>query len=388
MRSLVAKELRALVPMMILCFLVISGDVLFRPFTERLDEASWESIASIEPGSGGGMAFIFALLAFFVAYSAFPREHDEGTIHYLGALPVTPLRIFAAKIGAGLFVLVAFSMIGQLTNWLLQVPNPQSFTGHQFRLDVALTAGALQALLACVMYAHGLLASTFRLFGLLPYALVTWVLLALETIVPELGWVNPAAICRFAYDGMALTIPWLPIAVHGSVALVALALAYVGWMGPFERLRELVAPKREGRGLIASIAIGCIVTVVGVLVFGLVIFVSLREAESLATEQEDEGVSWQTAEARTEHYAFVYPTNLRARAMRLAGAADGILGSAIETLGASDPGLITVDLAEVSGHHEGIAAGTRIRMGLLQDDERRLLHVLAHESTHLSLIHI
>lgn len=383
MRSLVAKELRALVPMMILCFLVISGDLLFRPFTERLDEASWQSISSIESGDGGGMAFMFALLAFFVAYAAFPREHDEGTIAYLGSLPVTPARIFAAKVGAGLLVLIAFPMIGQLTNWILQLPNPQSFSGNQFRAEVAITAGALQAIFASIVYGHALLASSLRRFGLLPYALAVWVLVALEEIAPELAWVSPASICRFEYEGTRLTIPWLPIVVHSIVSAIAIALAYFAWMGPFDRLRELAAPKKEGRSLPATLALGCATSIIGVLVFALLIFVSLREAERGVLDPPSEGVSWQTAEVRSARYAFVYPTNLRGRATRLAGAADAILERVIAVTGAEDPGLITVDLAESSGHHEGIAAGTRIRMGLLQDDENRLRHVLAHESTHV-----
>ena len=383
MRLLLKKELRAIVPMMILCFLVISGDVLFRPFTERMDESSWVSISAIEPGSGDSLAVVFALLAFFVAYAAFPREHDEGTMAYLSALPVTPSRIFVAKVGAGLGVLVAFCMIGQLTNWLIQLPNPQSFSGHQFRADVAITAGALQAIFTSIVYAHGLLASSLRRFGLLPYVLAFWVVVAVEQMMPELSWLNPASICRFNYEGSRLIVPWLPIVVHAIASALVLAAGYAAWMGPFERLRDLAAPKTEGRSLITTLGIGCVTAVIGVLVVGLFVFYSFRQAESGALDEPDESVSWQTAEIRSQRYAFVYPTNLRARAQRLAGASDGILEQVRALLDAEVPALITVDLAETSGQHEGIAAGSRIRMGLLNQDDKRLQYILAHESTHV-----
>jgi hypothetical protein len=79
-----------------------------------------------------------------------------------------------------------------------------------------------------------------------------------------------------------------------------------------------------------------------------------------------------------------YPTSATDRALRLVGDADGITEDVARLLGATRIPRITVDLAETSGHHEGISAGARIRMGLVgQDDERRLRHVLAHETTHV-----
>ncbi|AKF05418.1 ABC transporter permease [Sandaracinus amylolyticus] len=382
MIALLRKELRALVPHALLCFLVISGDVISRPLTEQLDIQTWSSISAVDPGEGGGLAFMLALVAFFVAYAAFPREHDDGTIDFLRSLPVTRRAIFSAKMLAGAGVLVLFTALGQVTNWLLQLPNPQSFSGDQFRLDVALGVAALQSTFVLVLYAHGVLASTMRRFGLLPYALVMFVLLAAEEIEPSLAWLNPASICRLAYRGQVLLVPWGDIAVHVPIALVALGISYLVWMGPFEQLRDALAPKRDGR---AAIAFGCgtaVVVFVGLAVMTVLAVRSVQE-NGLPSD-EPEGIDWQTAEARTEHYAFVYPTNLRARALRLVGSADDIAESVARVVGAREVPFITVDLAETSAHHEGIAAGTRIRMGLVgQDDDARLRHVLAHESTHV-----
>lgn len=385
--TLLRKELRALLPLAVLCFLLISGDVLTRPFTQQLDSASWASISAIEPSEGGFLAFVLWLLAFFVAFAAFPREHDESTIEFLFSLPLTRRAIFAAKVGAGAGVLVLFVALGQVTNWLLQLPNPQSYSGEQFRLDVALAAVLIQSSFVVVAYCHGLLASTLRVFGLLPYALAGLVLLVIETIDPSLGWLGPASICRLAYDGQELLVPWSTIAFHLAIAAVALALAYVGWMGPLDRLRDWLSAQ-DGGSTLRSVAVGSAIAGLAVIALIALVIVAVREDEANGPPPDDDaeptGIAWQVAEARTDHYAFTYPTNLRSRALRLIGAADPIAESVARTLGAREVPFVTVDLAEQSGHHEGIAAGTRLRMGLVgQEDATRLEHVLAHETTHV-----
>ena len=96
-----------------------------------------------------------------------------------------------------------------------------------------------------------------------------------------------------------------------------------------------------------------------------------------------EEVSFATSEARTDHYAFVYPSSMEDRALHLISRADRILEAASRVVGASRVPSITVDMAEQSGHHEGIASGTRIRMGTQGQADWRLVHVLAHESAHV-----
>jgi hypothetical protein len=124
--------------------------------------------------------------------------------------------------------------------------------------------------------------------------------------------------------------------------------------------------------------------VVVVVVVGLFGYIAVREGDPATLSDNDRGVSWSTADVRTERYAFTYPTNLRGRAMRLVAAADGIGADVQRLVGAREPVFITVDLAETSSHHEGIAAGTRIRMPLGGPaDDLRLRYVLAHESTHV-----
>lgn len=382
--SLLRKELRALAPLALLGFALISGDLISRPITERIDENTYDHVAGVAPGEGGSIAFIFWILSFFVAYAAFPREHDERTIETLYALPVRRSSIFLAKITAGAIVLVSAAGVGQVTNYVLQALNPNAIDGHQFQLSLVLHVIALHAAVALVLYAHGLFASVFRMFGVLPYTLLFFALLLVEQLVPSAAWLSPASIVRFEYEGSSILTPTFPLAFHGGLALVALALAYAGWMGPTERLRELFSR----RGTSALLAFGCASALVASCGFGMLIVWAVssfdgQPPEDPSVERPVEERSYATAEARSRHYAFVYPGGLEEPVLGLVGRADAILESEARLLGADVPALVTVDLAEESGHHEGIASGTRIRMGVSGQRGWRLLHVLAHESAHV-----
>lgn len=383
--TLLRKELWVLLPFALLGFALISGDLISRPITERIDENTYDHVAGIAPGEGGLLAFIFWVLAFFVAYAAFPREHDEKTIETLYALPVRRSSIFFSKVLAGLLVLWGCALVGQITNYVLQVLNPNSIDGHQFQLALVARVVVLHALVSSVLYAHGLFASVFRMFGVLPYVLLWFVVLLVQELLPSLAWVSPAAIVRFEYVGQTLVFPWGAIAFHVALAVFVTLLAYLGWMGPVDRLRETFA----GRSTLAILGFGGGAASVLVCGFGMLIYYVATTythrppPEDPTAPRPVEERTFATSEARSTHYAFVYPGGLEEPVLRLLGRADAVLESEVVLLGAQHTPHITVDLAEQSSHHEGIAAGTRIRMGASGQTDWRLLHILAHESAHV-----
>lgn len=382
--ALLNKELRALLPVFLLGAFLISGDLLSRPFTERLDEATYTSVASIEPGEGTFIGFFQFLIGFVVAYAALGREHDERTIEFLYALPTSRPRIFLAKVLAGLTVVWAVAYLGQVTNWILVAPNPSSFAQTELRWDLALRISFLHAITATVGYGHGLFASFFRRFGVLPYVFLGFGLGVLIELVPTVDWLDPLRLARTEYVGTAVQIPWLAVVFQLAVALTAIALAYVLWMGSFDRLRSALTERSLG----ATLVFGGGITAAVVVAFGVSIFFAVRQFGDEPPPDPDAPVEptevpYGAATAHTAHYAFVYPENFAASAATLVGRSDRILEAAAHTLGEEALPSITVDLAEVSSHHEGIAASSRIRMGLVDQPDFRLAHVLAHESTHV-----
>jgi hypothetical protein len=384
MMALYRKELRSLLPMFALSLFLVSGDVIARPLMERLDEDTFSDVAGITAGEGTFLGFIMAILSFMMAYASLPREHDEGTIEFLYALPITRRGIFVSKSLAGLTMLWATCAMGQVTNALIVMWNPQSFGGEQLSFRLAATAALLHALVATVMYGHGLFASFFRRFGLLPYAMAAYVLVVVTEVAPELAWLDPLRLSRCQYVGSELVVPWSDAAFHIGISGLTTVVAYVLWMGSLDRLRNFFAQ----RSTLFSVGFGCATAALGFLGFFVLGFWAVNEYGNAPppdprVAQEAQGVTFQTSEARTEHYVFIYPDNFHDAALQLMSRSDRVLEEVTHVVGETEVPAVTVDLAEVSGHHEGITAGARIRMGLVDQDAWRLVHVLAHESAHV-----
>lgn len=388
MRALYLKELRSLWPFLILTGLLMSGDLLTRPFTERLDEQTWEGIASyLRPGEDGTLfGLILAILCGSIAYAAFPREHDEKTIQLLHALPLHRPVIFVAKAAAGLTIAWTGILLLLATDALQSVWNTQSFEGGHYRVDLALAHVALQGAFCFLAYAHGLLASVLRRFGLLPYALVLLVASILEDVYPPAAWIDPSELLVARYEGTRLVIAWGPWIAHLFVASVAMGTAYLAWMGPADAIGQGLA--RAQASLAGKLAFGCGAMVVGVAVIVLVAVVSdvrVGEGPTPTAEpaEEPEMPSLATRRQRTARYELTYPVSHEARALALIADVDAIHGAVQRELGA-DPGPdLVADLTEVSGEHLGIASWTHLRVGLVAEpDPVRLRHTFAHETVH------
>lgn len=385
MWALYQKELRTLLPFFGLSFLLMSGDLIYRPFTERLDEQSWETIASyLRPGENGTFGWILVILAVAVAYSAFPREHDERTIELLYALPVRRSLIFVSKAAAGLTMLWAGVLMLLASDGVLSVWDTQSFTGSHWRADLALTHVALQGAFCFIAYSHGLLASVLRRFGVLPYALVLVVASIVEDIFPPAAWIDPTELLGARYEGTELVISWVPWSGHAAVAVVAMGAAYFAWMGPAEGIGAGLIKARAS--VLGKLAFGCGTVSIGVAVLILALVVSGVDVgdEPLDEPPEDlETPSFASRERVTERYRFTYPVSHEERALVLVTDADALHAAVAARLSA-DPGPeLLADLTEVSGEHLGIASWTHIRVGLVGErDMVRLRHTFTHETVH------
>jgi ABC-type transport system involved in multi-copper enzyme maturation permease subunit len=375
--ALFMKELRALLPFAILCALN-SADIVTRPFTERLDEQTWVGIASYIELNDGSLGYALAVLTTIVAYAAFPREHDDRTIEFLYGLPVHRIQIFVAKVAAGFVTVWAGLLLLVVTDGIQSTLNPQSISGSQWRLDLALTFAAIQAVFCAVIYAHALLASVFRLFGVIPYVLALFVIAILDDALPFLASTDPTAMLAVQYEGTELVIPWSPIIGHTIIGVCALGLAYAAWMGPADRIGRLLEGAKESA--VSKGLIGCgaalAIMFLGVISIGLLLGAGDEEGETNLGLVE-------TAEHPTQRYLFTYPTSHRERALRLIESADAIHADIQRRLGTEQGPQIVADLTEVSGDHLGIASWTHVRVGIVAEPNAvRCRRTFAHETVH------
>lgn len=380
-RALYRKELVQLGPLFVLAFMIVSGDLFTRPFSSRLDELTFMSVAGLEVGEDAGHAFTFGLIAVFVAYAAFPREFDEGTIGFLGGLPVRRRTIFFAKVLAGATVLIAVPCLGQLTNTLLVIWNPSTISGARAPLLFVGTFAFLHASLGLVVYAHALFASLFRRFGFIPYALLLFVFEVIEERVPALSWLSPSSITHLAYDGQTLVVPTFALTVHAVVAIVVLALSYVGWLGPFERGRAFFAATTT----LASIAFGFAIAFV--ICSGVVTAALIDDGDDGTSDTDAPpaplGRDFDTVTTRTRHFVFTYDARQEARVQRLIERSDVMLEAIAARMGVASVPPIVVDMLDESPDHAGLAAGRRVRMQRSWGSDAEALFILTHEAAHV-----
>jgi ABC-type transport system involved in cytochrome c biogenesis permease component len=384
--ALWTKELRNLWPLGLLLALFQSGDVLTRPFLERLDQARWERIAGyVDEGDGGtGLAAVLVVLVFLVAYAAFVREHEEGTIELLYTLPVRRLEVFAAKVAAGLGLVWASQLLLLATDAALSAWNPATLSGGHWSPTLAFSLFGLQAAFALIVYGHGLFASVLRRLAAIPYLLFVFAVEAVASAVPAAGALNPVRLLEVRYDGVDLVVPWAALAAHGAVAGLLFVFAYVAWMGPADRLgRVLAALWQASRRAVIGCGVASFVALLGLLAIGVTLGLESSEAEVDATESASQRARFEARRTSTERYDFTYPADLEDRAMALIGAADALHDRVAARLGAAAGPRLFADLTDTSAEHAGIAGWTYLRVGLVgETDPARLARTFAHETAH------
>jgi hypothetical protein len=390
MRALVHKEIRALLPLYGLVALMFSGDVLTRPFTERLDEGSWAHVASdLAPGSSSGAGIMYLVCAMMVAYAAFPREHDEGTIELLHSLPVSRRSILGAKVVVGLGILLLAAVGGEATGWLLQSLNPQSFSGEQWRFGTAAPVVLLRSALLTIFYCHGLFASFFRRFGLLPILLIAIAIASLIPLAPELAVLDPTEIVAYRYDGQSLIMPVVPLVLHGALAAVSFAIAAALWLGAGERSGIAFDPGKATLGGRVALGCGTALGVAGALVMTVVGLecradpFSPGPGRSRPRETAPPTSSLDVERRATRCCDLTFPRELAALAAPVVSSVDSIYDEVGRVLGSAPSGRIAIDLTSDADSHLGVASWTTVRVSLRDHEgERELLRTVAHEVAH------
>ena len=382
MRPLFKKELRALLPLWSLGVLVFSGDFVARPFYQRLDELSWLQVSGLDGGQAGFSA-VLAMLATAMAFSTLPREHDDGTIHQLYALPVTRSSIFGAKALAGIVMLSSVIVLGELTNTLLISLNHQTYTGEQWRFSLVWRMALLKIVVGACFYAYAILCSWLRRFGLALLALLVLVTVKLDELRPSLRALNPLYLIEFRYEGKELVMPWRELGIQLGVAALLLCCAGWLWMSRAESIGhwfQVAQQQRSSRWLLragAALAFG-----LGFTTFGIVVSREQGGRRQASTLQE---TTFGLARAESQYFTFTYSESTRERALALIAVADDEWRYVKQSLGASDyPGLL-VDLDDRSGEHDGIAAWSKVRVSLPRlDDAEYARFVLVHELLHIA----
>ena len=372
MSRLIAKELKQLLPIAYLWLAVLVLGYTMQFFTERVDEKTFGSWCEgyCEYNSNPAVAIFLVLVALVTAYSLFPREHDDATIDFLRALPVSRKSVFFAKIAAAWILLCLVNILSYSLDRALLATNPESM-GGLFYGQVWSTLLWRDCLFMFIVLSHGVLLSWFRTLGLVVYGLYLVGLMWAESALGTSGSWSIFSLLSNEYSGSTLVANYRALAIHTGVAVLMLLMAYRLW----NRTDSSASGKTTSfRGMRV---INVLFSIIGFMGLGLLLAYRIgvgtgkAEGESLAV-------------TATDHYRFVYDVKREQVVQYIAGHAEDDLQSLADILGVSVLPKIRVDLAASSEHAAGLAKWKKIQMDLnafRQDISQR--RVLSHETAHV-----
>lgn len=372
MIRLIGKELRQLAPIAGLWVAVLVLGYSTQFFTERVDEETFLSWCEgyCDANASAAIAFFTVLIALVTAYSLFPREHDEGTIDFLRALPVSRAALYMAKVLAAWIVLCTLSALSYGFDALLLATNPESI-GGRFYGQVWATLLWRDCLFSLIILSHGIVLSWFRTLGLVLYAIYLLILMWVESYLGTSGVWSIFSLLSNEYSGSHLLVNTRALIIHSAIAAVLLFIGYRLWNGTEASTLGLRSSRRLARYMQVVISVGVF------LLFAVVLNYQVGVGTGSAAQQ-----SLRVAE--TEHYRFVYKESNSPVVDYLLANAEGDYAELGRLLGIEELPRIRVDLSSSSEHAAGLAKWKKIEMDLnaFEEDvsQRR---VLSHETTHV-----
>jgi len=374
MMRLMAKELKQLLPYVILWLSLLALYIGVQLSTVRIDESSYLSWCDqyCNVGSNTDIALFNIVLYMIAAYSLFPREYDDSTIDFLRSLPVSRSRIYIAKILSAWVLLCLLLLLERVLQFSLLSFNTQSITGTRY-WHTDLLFFTRECLFALVVVAHGVIISWFRAVGLVIYSAYLVVLVWVEAKSSQSGGgdtnlFNVLSFYNNEYDGPNLLVDWNTIVFHVAMAIVLLIIGYVLWTNTDSKPR---APGASKFSRVFPIALSVLAFV---LITGYMLYLMLLTSIEPEVEKLD-----------TDHYKFTYRSADKTAMQELSNFAESDYDALVELLGVAQPPVIRVDMTSDSAHALGLASWKKIRMVLEseQDVDPLYRRVLSHETAHV-----
>lgn len=377
MLTLIQKEIRELRAVIVLMFALWVFGYLVLPFFERVDELGFYGLCygACDPGIDVVSGWFGLLLTLATAYCLYPREHDSGTIRFLSTLPVSGLKIFAAKFIAGFGLLCCFELVSLAFSSAIISLNPDSIEGG-FYWNLQARYLVMVVVFLFVVLSHGIFLSWFRTFGFIMYAIYVSVVNWMQATYSDVDFLNVFELLRFEYFGQKLVLPLAAMTVHVPLAFGLLVISYFLW-----NRQRLVVPRQAGAAAQKS---GMSASLwrwgkVAMPVFAMCL-VTLAIGWRFGMEANVSG----TATLKAKPYTWFYRQSDQAAVDKLAQPGLVDYNKLKAFLGTEENPDIIVDATRTSAHFAGTAGWKRIRIDVSgNDDEVFLRRVLSHETVHV-----
>lgn len=340
-------------------------------FTERFDELRFDYWCDslCQPGIPMVYGLSLMLISFVVAYALFPVEHDELTIDFLHALPVSRGKIFIAKFLAGFLIIVAASTIGSLISAVLLAANPQSIDGKLYS-GFFVKSFIVEQIFVFTVLAHGILLSWFRALGLIFYFVYLILLITIDQRLGNVGVFSVFSILEREIIGQSMHLAWNNILVHLVVTLLVLWVAFKLWSRD-HLVSDIQYPQKSRLWL----KVGSLLVL-----FCLAVAVIVLQSRDISLARGNN----QLATINTQHYRFVAPPDSRQSMDYIRQYADQDYRQLTDLLNTDERPTIQTDMTSQSRHALGIANWKRIYMNLsASQTDREYRRILSHETAHI-----
>ena len=381
MGTLLRKEFRALVPIIVLVVVLAVMDDLLVLCTEFPDQKPLSTF--LDPKEElPVLALGTATISLILAFGLLVRESDEGTLAFLDALPVTRTRVFSAKVFATL-VIMTFSVMIEFGGAAIFDLLSRNSLSAPFPWRVFATGFAVNWVVGFAVIGFVLALSFLRRWLFLVLGILAWAYLLLDQWrLPNLAWLNPFRLAHPTIEGGRWLVSPAHLAVQLAIGFGGLMLAFAGFQLTGDRSRRLVEKFRQNRAAGVFAALGLIAIPAVWLGFFLQLAAESQTGHSPARPAD------LVTHRESAHYAFIFRQGQSADLEKLLAASDAIhtrVASFFGVTGLAEP--ITVDMtSEIARHNAGQAFWKKIRMDLASGEEaNENVAVLAHETAHVYL---
>lgn len=380
-RSLARKELHSLVPFIWLVLFFVALDLVFFVLSEFPDQYPLRELLLPEDSGQEQVTFI---IAFALASGLLVREHAEGTLGFLDALPVGRSQVFLVKVLLGLGVLWLMPILDFFLSLAVYELARTSLESSVHRWGF-LTGMLLSMASTAVYFSLGLALSFFRRFSFLVLGLLVGGYLLLDQLnVPYIALFNIFSLAAPVFHGQRWLIPVDKLLVQLTGAALCLGMSMVAFRSLGDPAQRLAARLARRRGMAIAAVAGLAVSIL--------VWVALGAYFAMQIVPDENGKityrEWAKARAQTQSFSFVYSEQQAMMANHLIDRADAAAERVRAFLEAQPITRIQADLTGSAPHTAGVAHWKNVRMALAGlADPAEALAVFAHETTHVYIDH-
>lgn len=382
-RALLAKELRALRPMMWCIGGIWLLMVIVQLATELPDAQPFQPDLWVSKSRDGNFVVLF-LFTLMTGAGLLVHESEQGTLRFLDGLPLSRSQLFVAKVVAALCVIAWVPGLGLLSDLVFGEFSRTSLDGP-LPWRFGLTMAGLQMVSGAYLLSLTMVVSFVRGWFALVAGLLFWSFLWLrQSGAHWLAYVDPYELLGPALKHGHVQVPWPQIGGHLGAAALLFTVAWLGFChlgDDAQRLADRIDRHRFLRGLATGLKLLGPLAWLGALIY-------LAEHDQHASRDDSTTPVGESSFTRreTKRYEFLLRTVQKDDAQNLMGAADQVYDKVTSFLGVPPaPSRVVVDLASpVMPHAAGQTNWTKIRLPLGEDvDFPSQLRILRHETTHV-----